>query len=64
VIFSHLLTPWSRVRGITPLPGLWNGHPIREDFVSDLLTQEAKKGRGLGAGDWGLGDEGLHAADA
>ena len=23
-----------------------------------------RKKRGLGAGDWGLGDEGLHAADA
>jgi hypothetical protein len=25
---------------LTPLPGLWNGHPKGEDFVSELLTQD------------------------
>ena len=25
---------------LTPLPGLWNGHPKGEDYVSELLTQD------------------------
>jgi len=29
---------------LTPLPGLWNGHAKREDFVRELLTQHARRG--------------------
>jgi hypothetical protein len=25
---------------LTPLPGLWNGHPKWEDLVNELLTQD------------------------
>jgi hypothetical protein len=27
---------------LTPLPGLWNGYPKLEDFVSELLTQDTR----------------------
>ena len=26
---------------LTPLPGLWDAYPERENFVSELLTQDA-----------------------
>jgi hypothetical protein len=28
---------------LTPLPGLWNGYPKLEYFVSELLTQETSE---------------------